>query len=1378
MLHLHQAYLSDDLALFNTLLGRTAAKEHDGRSGSYKAIAIKQRNKSDINNVDSQGQTVLHLIAADGRLDYLEPLLDHPSLDVSKADRESGWTALHRALYFGRIGVARAILARYPTQVRELLDAKDAEGSTPFDVYNATVAGVNPARHDTGRGGSDFFSFGSNSNHTLGFSDADDRSFPERVQIRRPVAHGECITKFRPQRVLDAVMAKFHTLVLTDDPRSNLYTCGFSNNGRLGVDVSTQFLLKPIGIDDRFVAIAASQDHSLAVSAGGELYSWGSNRHGQLGYDVEGASKEPHVVTPRKVIKLGKERVIGVATSPVHSIAFTESSLWTWGLNEGQLGYEIPPGTRPASATPRKVTSLSSPVVQATATRHATACLLEGGEVLVLTSFGYFKLPMQFDRFSSQYSVFRPRRAYEAAKVTKVVSGSKTIAVLTNFGDVFAFVVDETSLSIKPSVLAKTIKLQRVWSLRKKHLAVRDFDVAQEGDILMCTESGSVFLRSKRNTKQREGAAKEFKVTMVPRITRITAVRASETGAFGLIRDDVTPMPIPLEATNLADDLLCILPYAGQIVEEDEESAKPKDENEDGSDAGGDDSTQMPSHLRNAIAMLRDPDFETAWDPAFDREDLIFVVGEARVPAHLAVCCARSPILKAVLLRGTAVQGITVGLLDGARTISFLDIDLRSVIVVLHYIYTDLVLQTWSGITHRDIDALKPVQNNVKRLAILLGLKHLSKAMTAGFIVTPKPSLAEDIARLRSDSSLLGLCDTRLKLADGATIDVHSPVVASRSEFFAAMFEGAWVNARRNGDGGLDKSIEINLQHIDSSAMGRVIRHIYHDEDLTIFDDLDVPELDDYLEAVIRVLAVATELMLPRLREACQSLLRDKMHRKNVGAMLYEADLYSAEPLKEACLDYCAKNLSLLMQNGLLGQLSHALVHELELDVQRKQIARLPVSKSGRLLSEVIQRHPSVLEESEAARKRYIDSLLVARTSPVMFPSIAKKRHAKKTPASSPALQASRVDDPAIFNMDDYDLSEPPTPVLARRPSAAPSPIAQPPKSPDLQMAFSPLPTRSPAGPASLTQAQRVPSSSPSVRAQQTTRGWGATSAAPVTSLRSVMDQGVQQSALSTSVSASRAAAPATPAPIKVSQRERKASAQAEIVTPAKEQSRRPSAGSPWALKSASPAASLTSIIAAEAGSPSSNPRPASRQPALPSPRPTVTKAVPETSLNRALAQQNGRQPLPSPGRQSLAQIIAQEEGVKTQMAAYTAKRSMKEIQEQEEFERWFAAESERMRKDEAAARALQSTEQKRADKPASGKGKKASQPTNGKSRLKDSPDSKRQPNTNTNGQSSSNARKGKSAAPAQIAEPAETTQQARPANNLRADAPDWTPKP
>lgn len=110
--------------------------------------------KSEVNSRDHAGLTLLLRAASSvdsNAHEFVQALLEHPAIDLYAQDPESGWNALHRALYFGNVTIARALLRKereYLTshhissvaKVGTLIKTKDHEGNSPFDVYNSSIA--------------------------------------------------------------------------------------------------------------------------------------------------------------------------------------------------------------------------------------------------------------------------------------------------------------------------------------------------------------------------------------------------------------------------------------------------------------------------------------------------------------------------------------------------------------------------------------------------------------------------------------------------------------------------------------------------------------------------------------------------------------------------------------------------------------------------------------------------------------------------------------------------------------------------------------------------------------------------------------------------------------------------------------------------------------------------------------------------------------------------------------------------------------------------------------------------------------------------------------------------------------------------------------
>ena len=140
--------------------------------------------------------------------------------------------------------------------------------------------------------------------------------------------------------VIAVAAGESHTLALGSDGR--VWAWGLNSYGQLGNGNNapqTTPVLVGGGLSGVPVqAIAAGGDFSLALTSGGEVWSWGFNSEGELGNGGTTSSNVPVQVTTVATTNLSG--VVGIAAGWRHSLARkADGTVWSWGMNsEGQLG--------------------------------------------------------------------------------------------------------------------------------------------------------------------------------------------------------------------------------------------------------------------------------------------------------------------------------------------------------------------------------------------------------------------------------------------------------------------------------------------------------------------------------------------------------------------------------------------------------------------------------------------------------------------------------------------------------------------------------------------------------------------------------------------------------------------------------------------------------------------------------------------------------------------------------------------------------------------------------------------------------------------------------------------------------------------------------
>lgn len=1004
---------------------------------------------AEVNRRDHLGRTVLHLLATSIEpvsIDYLTALLAHPSVNLNLQDHENGWTPLHRALYHGNLLTALTLLKKSPPAD---LRVKDSEGLTPFDLYNSTVHGTNPTSIE--EEGGELYTWGANRNYTLGLGNSDDRALPDRVNLRRNDGEENSGRSQEPGSIYDRIkikdvaMNKFATVVLTAERHSNVWVCGIGTNGRIGRSPQTQTNLEPLrDFSETASSIAVGPDHTCILTSNGEVYSFGCNRFYQLGYTLENGqgivsstgsargtggaatatfgaasnnipnSELDVQITPRKVVgQLKREQVLGIAAGKLHSAAFTANALYTWGTNTGQLGYDR--AATPVQLTPRRVTSVTSNqrIQMIAVTDFATACLFANGDVLLLHNDTSFFVRFPPPGFSSDIDVFRPRQARPKPSIQKVIAGpNNAFAAISDMGDMWQFNLEHPSEYAQPSgsTVKANIKPQLIWSVRKnkKIGAAKDVALGSGSDLILVTESGHVFVRSKRvengvgNTVNQSGGGAgggkgKSGWRPVPFLQRVSKVMTNESGGLAAIKSNARIREIRIRGKSLHEDLQDFLPhlkaYSSTNAKEEESTivgnlaeANVIPTSEESEQSSPDEDSDVENSGQRYIAMAQKiAEAARRWTgssedsqrygphnvhlPPFG-SDMFLIAGNRYLPVHRAIFSARLPALAKVLENppikgtGTGLQGVIVRRVGKAVTLTLEGCSFGTALFLLHYLYTDDLPPIWTASVGIPIEKLyaslklQPslIHSQLKQLADILKLPALRPSLNSPVPTPPSATLSADltsffISQVETPIEQSPHHDVELHFAD-RIVPAHS-VLLRRSPFFAALFQPEWTSTRWSKG-----IINIDMSHIRWEVARIVLLHLYTDEQGDLFAGSENERTQDqYIDFIFEVLAFSNEILLIKLKLICSALLRKRILHSNIAAILSDADFYHAISLKDAIMEYIAKVMESLLESGSLDGLEPRLIKDLTQSVRAKQDERMHRSARDNYMQGLITKH-------------------------------------------------------------------------------------------------------------------------------------------------------------------------------------------------------------------------------------------------------------------------------------------------------------------------------------------------------------------------------------------------------------------------------------
>ncbi|KAG0100616.1 hypothetical protein BGZ93_009408 [Podila epicladia] len=844
----------------------------------------------DVNAKDANGATQLHLAVSDNNIGRVRTLLEHTKIDVNAKDLESGWTALHRALYLGHLRIAILLVQHKDTN----LMIEDKDRNTALDICLSTLPHslkLGPCPADT------LYTWGSNSNLTLGHNDGDDRKMPVLVKFPYQTT---TITfpraKSAKSTLYQLSMSKFHTAIATSESGLSAKIWGFGTGGRLGSDKKMQLCPAPVlGIQGIVATTALGRDHTVLVTTRGEVFTMGNNKYGQLGYslDLPKYGQDPVQFAPKRVILAISKLVIkGAAASRWHTALHTENELFTFGFNYGQLGYERKGDIQ---VGPRKVATIPpGQILQVVASESATACLMASFDVVVFHKYAYHKISFPLSPYPEAFvqSIVKTRGWNSPCKIS---CSENKFGALTTLGDVFVWGYPEVdsditlgSLPANHSIPFASIptpeKPRRVWAYGGDRTHAIDFALGQNGSVILLTKGGHVYIGANKGNS----FGRNIKWQRIPHLDRIVQVNANPSGAWAALRSESSLTPVRIRKGCLGADLeQSLSQFHLYQMNEKNQGGVPKNmvagtSIVDDDDDDGDDDQKVESGPWRIDAQGW-MNIEKSWDfdlvPLLDQEatftsalgnsvsgshlfDVELQAGKRCLGAHRIILAARSPAFRRAFVENAYSKSM-IGSLVSVKPLSdqsqgrlytvHLKVELATAVLLLQFLYSDRIDPFWDafGLPKPGKLLSLKIRQELYHLALELGLPTLQAALQFSFTHACSPSLSVNLAQVLDDSSLFnGLSDVRLLLKDGFSANAHQVILGHRSPFFNAMFvrTNEWIRGRQGpkrlppskGASEVESSniLSVDMKHMTFESMQLVLRYTYTDCGPEMFDGI------------------------------------------------------------------------------------------------------------------------------------------------------------------------------------------------------------------------------------------------------------------------------------------------------------------------------------------------------------------------------------------------------------------------------------------------------------------------------------------------------------------------------------------------------------
>ncbi|KAF6114175.1 inhibitor of Bruton tyrosine kinase [Phyllostomus discolor] len=844
---------------------------------------------------DAFGRNALHLVSSCGKKGVLEWLLEK-GVDPLVKDKESGWTALHRSIFYGHIDCVWSLLKHGVS-----LYIQDKEGLSALDLVmkdrptHVVFKNTDPT---------DVYTWGDNTNFTLGHGSQNSKHHPELVDL---FSRSGIYIKQVPRLV----------------------------EGLSGHNCSQ---------------VAAAEDHTVVLTEDGCVYTFGVNTFHQLGIIPPPSSCNVPRQMQAKYLK--GRTIIGVAAGRFHTVLWTKEAVYTMGLNGGQLGYLLDPNGEKCVTAPRQVSALHHKDIitlsLVAASDGATVCVTTSGDIYLLTDYQCKKMASKQLNLK-KVLISGGRMEYKVDPEHFKENEGEKICILA---------LDETGRVFCWRSISSSLKQCR-WAYPRQ-VFVSDIALSRNEILLVTQDGegfrGKWFEEKKKSSEKKEilsnlhnsssdvscvsdvnSMYERIRLEKLTFAHRAVSVSTDPNGCnFAILQSDPKTSLYEIPAVSSSS----FFEEFGKLLKETDEMDSIHDVTFQV------DNRIFPAH--KYILALRSDFFQKLFLSDGTSLDFtgVYRKEEDAVGCPLFVVEKVHPDLFEYLLQfiyTDTCDFLTHGFKprinlnkkpeeyqgtpnSHLNKVNSHEDNQKSAFEVYksnqaHTISEKQKSKPKSSKKVKSVGEDDPV-GMLQNVAKKFGFSTLSSRLDGVRFENEKINVIDKKTGNKpklNQGKCSFLCDVTMKSVDGKEFRCHKCVLCARLEYFHSMLSSSWIEA---------SSCAALEMPIHSDILKVILDYLYTDEAVVIKESQNV-------DFICSVLVVADQLLITRLKEICEVALTENLTLKNAAMLLEFAAMYNAEQLKLSCLQFIGLNMAALLEARSLDVLSVGVLKDLSVFYQK-----------------------------------------------------------------------------------------------------------------------------------------------------------------------------------------------------------------------------------------------------------------------------------------------------------------------------------------------------------------------------------------------------------------------------------------------------------